>query len=418
MANLQQFFNGGGGSVPLRALVPFPFDTPPKVTVGGQVFLRTGLSEAVDYDPSLQSWVDDNIMFTNTLVETNGAASALLPSAPAVDTDGAGKWMVAMWPAAGIGLNLPRIYYSEDDGLTFAPKSITGFPTGWLVKEIKSGGMGVWIVRAEAGTTAEKFFRTTDDGDSWTDISVALLGNTVVNDVTYETDRNGVWLATAPGQTNMRRSTDNGATWGNSQTSVGQDVKGIKYGGGRWVIGIEGYTADIYSSIRISTDAGLTWGAAITVSFYDYVFAKGEWVAWTNLGFSKPNDNTLATWSAFHPLYQDTLSDFNVPSGSMTRQRARAGLDGAIWLTWFSHTFRSTDNGLSWLRYDENYAAVMSGPNKRAVGVFIPASSTNQPINGQQPGIVTGRPAAGVPRTVLDTGGNDDRRAVMYICIR
>ena len=121
MSNLLDFFNSGGGSagsggaVPLRGLIPFPYDSPVKIEQGGMTFLRSGHSELVDFDPSLQDWVNNNPMFVNTYQTWDDSSGAV--SMNGSDTDGVGKWMIAGWRQSAYA----PLLLSVDNGVTWQP---------------------------------------------------------------------------------------------------------------------------------------------------------------------------------------------------------------------------------------------------------------------------------------------------------
>lgn len=414
MSNLMNFFGsgGGGGSVPLMGLTEFPFDSPIKVVRGNEVYIRSGYSEAVDFDPSLQEWVDDNIMFVNTQSlpssETVNATRGV-----GVGTDGTGKWMAAGY-AASAAHSLPKLYYSADDGVSWTPMAIPITTNGHGVLNVKSGGNGVWIIRAGSGSFS-KLYRTADDGQTWADISTAAAGG-ASNIVSYDTDGNGVWIATlGNAATFARKSIDNGATWSQTGLASISNAFVIKYGGGDWVVcTTDPNTTTGWTSLMVSSNAGVSWTThALGVTAQDYVYCQGNWVLFlTYQTYIRGVDWTK--WNAVVPRYQDTFTDYY--SVGSIQPILSCGMDGSLWVSLYNVPFRSTDLGTTWLRYDHRTSFVMSGPNKRAVCVTNSVGAAGLPI-----GIATGRPAAGcmysnVGRQVQT--GDIGRRSAYYMRVR
>lgn len=413
MTNLANFFSGGGGgAVPLRGLVPFPHDTLPKITQGGQVFLRSGKSEVVDYDPSLQSWVDNNIMFVNTQ-SVASSVSANYQRLGALDTDGAGKWMVSGFifnPAH----TLPLLYYSSDDGVSWSPLAIPAINTSAGVTSIKSGGNGVWIITVTGNGV--KMFRTTNNGANWTDITATAMSSSASAFKVIETTRAGVWLiGFGSNQTTLRRSTDNGASWADVNYPLG-NCFALKAGNGQWIAGGNDTSVanNHHQTIVVSLDNGLTWQSPITtVNLADFAYVQGGWVGVYQSAIYHNVAGDFTKWNIVDIQYDDVFLDAQQTSYVWF---LTVGLDGALWLKTSTLTFRSGDRGISWQRILPQLSPVMSGSNKRAVAVML--SNQASDIFG---GILTGRPAAGcvyMNDGRLVNGGDNAQRYVMYIRIR
>jgi hypothetical protein len=421
MSNLMNFFSGGSASaaVPLRALVPFPHDTPPKVEQNGQVFLRSGRSEVIDYDPSLQSWVNDNVMFINTQ-SLPSSQSSNFTRGTAVDTDGAGKWMVAGFAnhSGGQANTLPRVYYSDNDASSWQPLTIPALNPGYMINSIKSGGNGVWIITAAGNADtgfASFMFRTANNGASWTDIaSTAMLSNSSAFRA-IETDRNGVWLICFGfNRTTIRRSADNGVTWTSVNFPQGNCYV-LKSGNGQWIAGCnDPLTANNpHTTIVVSLDNGASWQTPITtVTLADFAYVQGGWVGTVSTGIMHNLAGDFSVWNVVDIRYDDSFSDAAQTSVVWSLS---SGLDGTLWLRTSSTTHRSIDRGVSWQRVLPSLGPVMSAPNKRAVAVMT--TTTADLFYG----IVTGRPAAGCAY-INDgrpaSGGDTSQRYVMYMRIK
>lgn len=410
MSNLQQFFGGTGGgvgTVPLRGLVPFPYDTPNKVYQGSQVFVRSGFPELIEYDPSLQSWVDDNIMFVNTQSETADVTSA--NRGLSVDTDGAGKWMVAGWQNIS-GRNLPAMYFSQDDGINWTALPGLVIPINSVVKRIRFGGAdGIWIAHIAVGST-DKFYRTTDNGETWTDITLVIWpGGGVIQNNVIETNRLGTWFIISPDRTTFMRSTDNGASW--SSVSLGQQAHSLKYGGGTWVVMVGNATASPFrhTHVSFSTNNGASWSGAIPLSIGDLAYVGGSWKG-AVLGSIYDVSADFTKLTDLRPQYPDTFTDMG--NQNQAGWLLRVGLDGVLWLIAERTTFRSKDAGVTWTKYQTHFPALMSGPNKRTVAIVDSSSADIRR------GIATGGPAAGCHYSILEPNDgvvSRNRRSVMYM---
>lgn len=414
MSNLMNFFGsgGGGGSVPLMGLTEFPFDSPVKIVRGNEVYIRSGHSEAVDFDPSLQSWVNDNIMFVNTQsLPTSEVGTAIRGTG--VGTDGNGKWMVAGF-AVSASHSLPKLYYSADDGVSWSAMAIPITTNGHGIVNVRSGGNGVWIVRAGSGSFW-KLWRTADNGQTWTDISTAAAGG-ASNVLSYDTDGNGVWIATfGNAATFIRKSTDNGVTWSQSGTASVSDAYVIKYGGGEWVIcTTDPNTANGWTSLMVSTNAGQSWTThALGTSAQDYAYVQGTWVLFGSYQtYVRGADFTK--WNQQILRHADTFTDYYAVGAA--QPTLVAGLDGSLWCCVHNVPFRSTDLGITWLRYDHRSSRVVAGPNKRAVCITNTVGAAGLPL-----GIATGRPAAGCMYSNVGrqaNSGDIGRRSAYYMRVR
>lgn len=166
-----------------------------------------------------------------------------------IGTDGNGTWIMASWTKWGDG---EQFYRSTDNGATWS--GISGLMLdGTRAVEY---GDGVWIIGCQF--EGDKLHRSTDGGLTWAAIDHAFNGGSGVFSVA--TDGNGTWVATGsnlgPGQPpGLARSTDNGVTW-TSITATG--TQGWAYSvntnrNGKWFVGSENGRS------IVSTDDGVTW---------------------------------------------------------------------------------------------------------------------------------------------------------------
>lgn len=391
MSNLMNFFSGGGaGSVPLRGLMAFPFDTPNKYTINGMTFLRSGVPELVDYDPSLQSWVDDNLMFVNSFPAWDNDTGA--QSMTGSDTDGSGKWMIAGWRQSA----LPVLLYSEDDAVTWSAVTVP-WPTTSTIHDVKSGLNGVWLVTVRASSGTYQVYRTANNGQTWTHMTNATSafdnywGGLVTN-------RAGVWMCWATPSANVThvcRSTDNGLTWSNLSVGVASNgIRLIEFGGGEWALGYGGNpgAGEVFTGTVFSNNDGTSW-AVRTVSnmgVIDFAYCDNRWHAATGASLLVLSP-TAARWVSKPVQAFDWYSHLTNGYSSGQTLFIKAGLDGSMILGVGNNGGGvSKDGGNTFVKFNALPESITISPSGRAVGKL----SGNQ--NGVPAGIVTGIKAAGI----------------------
>lgn len=175
-----------------------------------------------------------------------------------------------------------HIRFSNDEGATWTNEntklgggSVTGFPMmghGGTVRTL--GGLliicpnGDLLFHQYDNTEGTYQWRSTDDGDNWTDEGLILdsrfislddykvEGSTIYISVNYTNNSSEPWV------NSIYKSTDNGATWsmhGTSYEADGDEAGFVICPNGDWIIVMrDNNNAETYQ-FR-STDGGLTWG--------------------------------------------------------------------------------------------------------------------------------------------------------------
>lgn len=241
MSNASDFFNVGGGSVPIRGIQEFSSTTPNDYTTpSGERFLKRGTVETntANFD-------------TNIWNQTWGIVTDRNPDAGLVSISGGKAWPklahysalaneVLIAPSSS-GAGQPALI-STDGGVSF--QKTAGLPSpAWG----SSGGVNLvhsvnnWLV----STSNTYVMRSSDSGVSWvsTDTGAGSIG------VVMGTET----ACLVSGTTARRRSTDGGATWSTvaSLPSLTSPVSFIN--GGDW------YIIDSSGNVWKSTDDGATW---------------------------------------------------------------------------------------------------------------------------------------------------------------
>ena len=160
------------------------------------------------------------------------------------------------------------ISYSNNAGSTW--NSSTGDVTGnWEYLKAYPGTSYVMAFQSSISTTAGK---STDNGQSWTTVTLSNPAGTTWLDVAYKSDK---WIAISSGSaTDTSISTNSGSTWIAGTTLSGEHT-GIAYGNGIFVAISSG------NSFSTTTD-GTTWSTRtvpVTSNWSDIKYANGRFVA-------------------------------------------------------------------------------------------------------------------------------------------
>ncbi len=196
-----------------------------------------------------------------------------------------------------IGTNTsPELRYSADPtGGDESWSSIDFSGTADKCRTVEYGANGTWI----AGSKNDNVFRSTDGGDTWTEITDVASGAGRM--LCLATDGEGTWLAGGQG-TSVLKSTDDGLNWYVSGTSVGQ-VNGLEYNNGVWFLASNTTTSYRATSIADNTSTD-TWTAVtgISVALWPICHISGD--TWMTAGKTDtPSNPFLSTdncvsWSA------------------------------------------------------------------------------------------------------------------------
>ncbi|WP_313483337.1 hypothetical protein [Pseudomonas sp.] len=184
-------------------------------------------------------------------------------------------------------------------GDTWAAYSSTA--AGFVLTKIKVGKDGVMLGKG-AGTST--LYRSTDGGLTWTAISLAAaLGSSSHSMYSFDTDKRGVWIATAytsstAGMTYAARSTDNGLTW--------------------TLINVANLPSALYTSMAAD--------------------GNGVWIVGTSTQYLRRSADNGVTWTQ---VYAGNSSSFDISALSTDRQGSWVGTFG-------TNIIRSTDNGVNW----------------------------------------------------------------------
>lgn len=193
-------------------------------------------------------------------------------------------------------------------------------------------GGGVWVGVCGAGSN--RVMRSTDDGVTWTPVSIAA---NQWEDVKYG---NGVFVAvSSDGSNRVARSTDGGATWSAVAAADANTWRKLAYGNATWVA----VASDGTNRTMRSTDDGATWSA----------FAAGENNQWVGVAFGN-NTFVAVAIDGTHRVMRST--DNGASWSPITAAEANSWISIAYGNTVFiavadtgtNRTMRSTDSGASW----------------------------------------------------------------------
>ena len=248
------------------------------------------------------------------------------------------RWIIATNAAADRELR-----YSADPTAGDSSWSSIDFPgTADKARTVEYGANGTWI----AGSKHNNVFRSTNGGDSWTEITaVASGGGTMLR---VATDGAGTWIAGGTG-TSVLKSTDDGLNWYVSGTSVGQ-VNGVEYNNGVWFIASNTTTSYRATTIADNT-ATDTWSAVTGISeaLWAICHITGDtWMAANKGNVPYLSTDNCASWSSV-----------TSPSNGQIMDLAS---DGTTIVTGGKNSkmYTSTDNGSNWtLRFTSQAADIL-----------------------------------------------------------
>ena len=251
--------------------------------------------------------------FTDAWTDLSGSiSSSANGNGSVIATDKKGTWM--------IGLN-SYLYKSTDNGNTWNEIQSTAGLSISYVFSIATDSNGTWIV----GSSYGRVCKTTDNGSTWENIGSKFnFGDVITNHVKgIATDSKGNWLISCIGSGDNGRgktfkSTDNGNDWTDITTDVdilakSQDVRYMATDSkGTWIFGG-------HSNIYISTDNMTSWqdlSVKLNSSNFRSVAtdSKGTWIIGSMLSMydiSTDNGNTWRYMTASKSIFNSLATNSN-----------------------------------------------------------------------------------------------------------
>lgn len=213
-----------------------------------------------------------------------GATFTLQPatrgSTTSIATDGAGTWIITTSATAGTA------YRSTDDGLTWSSITLPSTGSGGWVKSVYAGN-NIWV--ALAGNANSNIARSSDGGSTWTSVSHGF-GGAVVSDIA--SDKSGVCVAASG--TAVRRSSDFGATWSAVLTAAASIAAVSTDSLGTWLIsGSNGQTSSYLSKTNGLTFTLVPMPAEANVN--SIVYANQTFILQIVSGFMYSFDGSIFT---------------------------------------------------------------------------------------------------------------------------
>jgi hypothetical protein len=247
--------------------------------------------------------------------------------------------------------------FQKSNGLIWQRKTI--LPYSATFRAIAASGT-TWI----ASTGGSRVARSTDDGITWSEITLPITMGTVradigVNGNTWIMVSSGSFGGAIEDSDQAVRSTDNGATWSAITLPASAYWSSVAASGNTWVA-TNSYTPSSNSSnyVARSTDNGVTWSTPTLHENLEWLSVRASGNTWVATAAdpsvaepqfqcgARSTDNG-ATWSAI------TLPGFG-------RWEAIA-VSGNTWITvggFNPMMARSTDNGVNWTSLNPNPAII------------------------------------------------------------
>lgn len=238
-------------------------------------------------------------------------------------------WMASDgWSVFIVGAGAGRILRSDDAGATWSVVTITGAGHFYC---FDTDGDGIWLA-SEQGTNF--LWRSTDEGLTW-----AKVITPSVRALCLAMAPNGVCLA-GGASGNMLRSTDHGATWATVTTGFATTtIYGMATdGAGKWIL------VGNFGKTSYSTDDGATFTLTPSSPF-----------GTTNLG--KIASNKAGTWIAASDqaakvgVSTDNGATWTIMTSGVDSFSTVAHVTGSEWVAFgYSgyRTWRTLDNGATW----------------------------------------------------------------------
>lgn len=255
------------------------------------------------------------------------------------DSDRDHYWMASDgWNIFIVGAGAGRILRSVDAGATWSVVTITGAGHFYC---FDTNGDGIWLA-SEQGTNF--LWRSTDEGLTWAKVTTPS-----VRALCLAMASNGVCLA-GGASGGMMRSTDNGATWATVTSGFSTTtIYGVATdGAGKWIL------VGNFGKTSYSTDDGATFTLTPSSPF-----------GTTNLG--KIASNKAGTWIAASDqaakvgVSTDNGATWTIKTTGIEAFSTVAHVTGNEWVAFgygAYHTWRTLDNGATWIEGNINNGQV------------------------------------------------------------
>ena len=199
------------------------------------------------------------------------------------DDSGGPRWIISTDRS-------PELRYSDDPTAGASSWSWIDFPgASDISRTVEYSATGTWI----AGTSEGVVYRSTDGGDSWTEITGVAAGSHRC----LATDGTGTWLV--GGASKVFKSYDDGLNWYLSSAAVGK-ANGIEYNNGVWFLASDSTTSYRATTIAES-DTTDTWTAVTGISVPLWAICHIDGDTWmTAIKGRQPylSTDNCASWSA------------------------------------------------------------------------------------------------------------------------
>lgn len=205
------------------------------------------------------------------------------------------------------------VWRSDDNGVTWQQKT-TGLSTFNSI-QITTAADGSLLFNAyfPGSTTMGVIFRSTNNGDTWT--QVASNGTDLYTKIKQDNGTGRVWACGRFGGPVLSYSTNNGATWTNNPIPNFSAIWDIEFGANNTL-----FVGSESEGVSRSTNGGVTWeegvgnsipwyGNVIEVEMDQYgnLFAATDW--YNNMVWFSPSGSNGGTWTKFLDADLNGLND-------------------------------------------------------------------------------------------------------------
>ncbi len=229
------------------------------------------------------------------------------------------------------------VYRTADKGVTMEEVN-TGLPNGMPKNRIyRISAITIHNGYVIIGTDSGRIYRSTNNGDSWVEVSKQLVGKNIhafgrVGDVLFAGTERGVGIY---------KSTDYGDTWTESYNNPENNVINSFATIGTTIIAGGRYL------IR-STDYGATW----TDAFSEYGLGISKLTANSTTFFASTNTTGMIRGDNDGTLWSDINTGIDASSGPSIM--STYATDNRVFAGTFSEIYQSTDKGESWKNISNN----------------------------------------------------------------